>query len=201
LTLYPYSPDIRVMLQLAASPYATASNERRCLREPDGKYDRRGGPDPPAAPVSQAQPGAAQKPRLRDQLIEALQVRHYSIRTEEAYVEWNRRFVLFHGNRPPATLRKREIEQFLTHLAVVRKVSASTQNQALAAILFLYRHVLRRDLEWLDDVVTVVTQVAEARRGHNGRQWMERGVVGRTSAPSRHLRTARLTLTRRSSDD
>jgi hypothetical protein len=56
-------------------------------------------------------------------------------------------------NRPPATLGKREIEQFLTHLAIVRKVSASTQNQALAAILFLYKHVLHRDLDWPDDVV------------------------------------------------
>lgn len=91
--------------------------------------------------------------RMRDRLREVLRALHYSIRTEEAYVNWNERFVQFHGNRPPARLGKREVEQFLTHLAVERKVSASTQNQALAAILFLYRHVLERDLDWLDEVV------------------------------------------------
>jgi integron integrase len=71
----------------------------------------------------------------------------------EAYVHWNAQFVCFHGNRPPAKLGKPDVEQFLTYLAVKRKVSASTQNQALAAILFLYKHVLGRELEWLDDVV------------------------------------------------
>lgn len=91
--------------------------------------------------------------RLRDRLRHMLRALHYSIRTEEAYVEWNERFVRFHGNRAPVQLGKREVEAFLTHLAVERKVSASTQNQALSAILFLYRYVLGRDLDWLEDVV------------------------------------------------
>jgi len=93
------------------------------------------------------------KPKLLDQVREAIRARHYSFRTEEAYAGWIRRFILFHHKRHPAEMGKGEIEQFLTALAVKRHVSASTQNQALAAILFLYREVLRRDPGWLDDVV------------------------------------------------
>jgi len=95
----------------------------------------------------------AQKPRLLDQVRDAIRTRHYSYRTEEAYVGWIRRFILFHGKRHPAEMGKPEIEQFLTALAVERHVSASTQNQALAAVLFLYQHVLRCDPGWLDDIV------------------------------------------------
>ncbi len=93
------------------------------------------------------------KPRLLDQVREAIRTRHYSYRTEEAYVGWVRRFILFHGKRHPAEMGKAEIEQFLTALAVNRRVAASTQNQALAAILFLYKDVLGCDPGWLDDVV------------------------------------------------
>lgn len=134
-----------------AEPCA-APREPVLLHESDAKYPGRRGPYR-AAPGSPLRRGAPQQARLRDQLVEALRVRHYSLRTEQAYVEWNQRFVRFHRNRPPAQLRKAEIEQFLTYLAVERKVSASTQNQALAAILFLYKNVLGRDLDWLDDVV------------------------------------------------
>jgi integron integrase len=86
-------------------------------------------------------------PNLLDQLRFALRRKHYSIRTEEAYVGWVRRFVLFHNKRHPKYLGTPEIEAFLTHLAVDGKVSASTQNQALNALIFLYRHVLKKDLE------------------------------------------------------
>ena len=82
-----------------------------------------------------------------------LQVRHLSRRTVRAYTGWVRRFVDFHGGRHPTTLGRDEVTAFLTHLAVEGRVSASTKNQALSAILFLYRHVLGRDLEWLDNVV------------------------------------------------
>ncbi|HEY7729240.1 MAG TPA: integron integrase [Candidatus Eisenbacteria bacterium] len=82
-----------------------------------------------------------------------IRARHYSRRTERAYVAWIRKFVLFHGKRHPTELGEQEISAFLTHLAVSAKVSASTQNQALSALLFLYRDVLARDLEWLDGVV------------------------------------------------
>jgi len=84
---------------------------------------------------------------------EALRLRHYSIRTEQTYVHWVWRFIVFHGGRHPRGMGKEEVGRFLSALAVQRRVSASTQNQALAALLFLYKHVLEVDLEWLDDVV------------------------------------------------
>src|SRR4029079_9099353 len=88
-------------------------------------------------------PGA---PRLLDRVRLAIRARHYSLRTEEAYVAWIRRFVLFHGKRHPVEMGEAEINAFLTDLAVRGGVSASTQNQALAAVLFLYRHVLEKPL-------------------------------------------------------
>jgi integron integrase len=93
------------------------------------------------------------KPRLLDRLREQIRVRHYSIRTETAYVTWVRNFIRYHGLRHPAEMGAAEVERFLSHLAVDRNVSASTQNQALAALLFLYKHVLAIDLPWLDDVI------------------------------------------------
>lgn len=93
------------------------------------------------------------KPRLLDRLREQIRVRHYSIRTETAYVTWVRNFIRYHGLRHPAEMGAAEVERFLSHLAVDRTVSASTQNQALAALLFLYKHVLAIDLPWLDDVI------------------------------------------------
>jgi integron integrase len=92
-------------------------------------------------------------PRPLDGIRAAIRARHYSRRTEAAYTHWIRRFVLFHGKRHPMDMGEVEITAFLTHLAVRAKVSASTQNQALSALLFLYREVLRRDLEWLDGIV------------------------------------------------
>lgn len=86
------------------------------------------------------------EPRLLDRLRNAIRVRHYSIRTEEAYVGWARRYVIFHGKRHPAELGAVEVAAFLTHLAVRGRVAASTQNQALNALVFLYRHVLEQPL-------------------------------------------------------
>jgi integron integrase len=100
------------------------------------------------------EPAPPERPRrLLDQVRDAVRVRHYSDRTEQAYVAWIRRFVLFHGKRHPAEMGEEEIRRFLTALAVERRVSASTQNQALAALLFLYREVLGHDPGWIDDVV------------------------------------------------
>jgi integron integrase len=93
------------------------------------------------------------KPKLLDQVREAIRMRHYSIRTEEAYVGWIKRFIFFHGKRHPLEMGQQEITRFLSALAVKEHVSASTQNQALCALLFLYREVLARDIGWLDDVV------------------------------------------------
>jgi len=93
-------------------------------------------------------------PRLLDRVRERLRVKHYSIRTEEQYVGWIRRYVLFHGKRHPREMGHQEVEAFLTHLAVVGNVSASTQNQAKAALLFLYAEVLGAELGWLEGVTT-----------------------------------------------
>ena len=82
------------------------------------------------------------KPKLLDQVRAAIRTKHYSLRTEEAYVNWIKRFILFHNKRHPKKMGTKEINQFLDHLAVKEKVVASTQNQALCAILFLYTHML-----------------------------------------------------------
>lgn len=90
--------------------------------------------------------------KLLDRLRDKIRVKHYSIRTEEAYVDWARRYILFHDKHHPRQMGASEIEAFLTHLAVERKVSASTQNQARSALLFLYKEVLSIELPWLEQV-------------------------------------------------
>jgi integron integrase len=100
-----------------------------------------------------SQVAESRRPKLLDQVRAAIRARHYSRRTERAYVGWIRRFILATGKRHPSDLDPREVTQFLTSLAVDQSVAASTQNQALSAILFLYREVLSADLPWLEDVV------------------------------------------------
>lgn len=97
--------------------------------------------------------GQVRKPKLLDQVREAIRVRHMAHSTEKTYVDWIRRFILFHNKRHPKEMGKLEVEAFLTHLAVHGNVAASTQNQALSALLFLYRIVLEQELGWLEDVV------------------------------------------------
>ncbi len=98
--------------------------------------------------VDGVEPGSAGdgKPKLLEQVRHLLRARRYSIRTEETYLDWMRRFILFHGKRHPAEMGEAEIGQFLTYLAVERKVAASTQNQALSALLFLYLKFFERKL-------------------------------------------------------
>jgi integron integrase len=91
-------------------------------------------------------------PRLLDQVRDEIRFRHYSIRTEQAYLGWVKRYILFHGKRHPRDMGADEVTRFLTHLAVQGNVAASTQNQALNAILFLYREVLKIELPWLDGI-------------------------------------------------
>lgn len=91
-------------------------------------------------------------PRLLDRVRQQIRVRHYSRRTEASYVNWIKRFILFHGKRHPQDLGAPEVSAFLSSLAIDRNVSANTQNQALAAILFLYKAVLEIDMPWLKDV-------------------------------------------------
>jgi len=97
---------------------------------------------------------AAKPPKLLEQLRAKVRTLHYSMRTEDVYADWARRFILFHDKRHPKGMGAPEVEAFLTHLAVERKVSASTQNQAKAALLFLYKQVLGIDLPWLAEIVT-----------------------------------------------
>jgi site-specific recombinase XerD len=96
--------------------------------------------------------GQRREPKLLDRVREAVRLRHYSRRTEEAYVTWIRRFIVFHGKRHPSQMGGDEIGRYLTYLAMDRRVSASTQNQALSALLFLYRQVLRLDPGAIDHV-------------------------------------------------
>lgn len=91
--------------------------------------------------------------KLLDRMRRIIRVKHYSVRTEKAYLHWAKRFILFHGKRHPETMGSDELTAFLSHLAVDRNCAASTQNQALNALLFLYRQVLEIELPWLDEVV------------------------------------------------
>ncbi len=107
----------------------------------------------PALAVRETGQAGPPKPRLLDRVREAIRTRHYSRRTEKAYVAWIRRYIFFHGKRHPADMGAAELTGFLTSLAVDGQVAASTQNQALSALLFLYREVLHQEVPWLDDLV------------------------------------------------
>jgi integron integrase len=114
------------------------------------------GPDPyrPSSGTRPANSDAGDRPpKLLDRLREALRARHYSPRTENTYCQWVKRFIFYHGVRHPAEMAEPEINAFLTNLAVKHKVSASTQNQALSALLFLYRHVIGREIGDLGEVI------------------------------------------------
>lgn len=113
------------------------------------------------------------QPSLLDQVREAIRLRHYSIRTEEAYVNAVRRFILYHGKRHPREMGTDEIRQYLSYLATDEHVAASTQNLALAALLFLYREVLQIDLPLIEGVERAkrpqrVPRCPHARRGQAG---------------------------------
>ena len=84
---------------------------------------------------------------LLDQVRQIIRIKHYSLRTEESYINWIKRFIFFHNKKHPKEMGEEEISQFITYLAKNEKVSASTQNQALCAIVFLYKNVLKKDLE------------------------------------------------------
>ena len=121
--------------------------------------------------VSPSNAAVASSPKLLDRVRWHLRVKHYSIRTEQAYVDWIRRYILFHSKRHPNEMGEREITEFLTHLAVEKHVAAATQNQAFAALLFLYQQVLERKLDFINNVervkrpakLPVVFTPAEAR--------------------------------------
>src|SRR6266705_1043763 len=129
-------------------------------------------------PMVQTQP-----PKLLEQVRDAIRTRHYSLRTEDTYLSWIKRFILFHGKRHPREMCLQEVQQFLSHLAVAGHVAASTQSQALSAILFLYQQVLKQDIGWLHDMVrakppqrlpVVLTQdeIAKVLRQLSGVTWI-----------------------------
>ena len=114
--------------------------------------------------------------KLLDQVKDALRVKHYAYRTEKTYIFWIRRYIFFHGKKHPSEMGSKQIQDFLTHLAVERNVSASTQNQALNALIFLYKKVLNIDL-------TDPIEAVRARRPtrlpvvlSNGSKLVKRGV-------------------------
>jgi len=130
-----------------------------------------------------ANTGAPQAPRLLDKVRDAIRRLHYSDRTEEAYVGWIRRFIYFSGKRHPATIGAAEVTAFLNHLSGPRHVAAATQNQALSALLFLYKEVLGQPLPWLDELdrarrpvrkPTVLTrdEVRRLLEGMRGSKWL-----------------------------
>ncbi len=92
------------------------------------------------------------EPRLLDKVRDTIRRKHYSLRTEATYIDWIKRYVFFHRKRHPAEMGAPEMEQFLNHLAVEMHVASSTQNQALSALVFLYREVLRQDFEWMENL-------------------------------------------------
>lgn len=125
----------------------------------------------------------ASPPRLLDQVRARMRVRHYSKRTEQAYLGWIRRFILANGRRHPRDMGGPEVEAFLTQLATTGKVAAGTQNQALSALLFLYREILGVDLPWMENVIrakrprripTVLSreEVDRLLAGLDGQQWL-----------------------------
>src|SRR4030066_437442 len=95
---------------------------------------------------------ASGTPKLLDQVRGKIRLKHYSIRTEQAYLDWIKRFILHFDKEHPKNLGAEAVERFLTYLAVEGKVASSTQNQAKSALLFLYREVLGIELGWLDDI-------------------------------------------------
>jgi integron integrase len=135
-------------------------------------------------PVSQTrQPSFAVKPKLLDQVRASIRRKHYSIRTEAAYVDWIKRYIFFHKKRHPLEMDETHVEMFLNDLAVEKHVSASTQNQALSALVFLYREVLGKEFGWLDNlerakpsehlpVVLTETEVRHLLAQLEGRHWL-----------------------------
>jgi integron integrase len=139
-----YMEAIRSRVSLAAVDHRAGGGDRRAVTEIP--Y--------PLVPLSHlvGAPQPERKFRLLKRLRYRLRTRHYSAKTERAYCGWVRRFVVFHGRRHPSAMGEPEIAAFLTHLATEGKVSASTQNQALHAILFLYRHVLGRSIGFVSEI-------------------------------------------------
>jgi site-specific recombinase XerD len=124
------------------------------------------------------------KPRLLDQLRHVIRCKHYSIRTEQTYLEWIKRFIYFNDRKHPKDLGTTHISAFLTHLAVQRKVAGSTQNQALCALVFLYKEIIKKDIGQPDDLIRAKrpsklsgTQYFKRKRLYQGRRRQKAGLA------------------------
>ena len=102
--------------------------------------------------VLPVEPTLGKPKKLLDQVCDVMRLKHYSLRTERTYCDWIERFIRFHDLRHPREMGNAEVSAFLTHLARDGDVAASTQNQALSALLFLYKEVLKQEIGWLEDV-------------------------------------------------
>ena len=144
-------PDIAKTAGIAESRRSTAKDHRKkgeeIMERISASYSNAGKQSDDSAETGVAQP------RILDQVRDRIRTKHYSIRTEETYIGWIKRFILFHDKRHPAEMAEKEITAFLTHLAVNRKVAASTQNQALSAIVFLYREIIQKELGEFEDLI------------------------------------------------
>lgn len=138
--------------------------------------------------VARPSSSANRKPKLLDQVRETIRRKHYSLRTEAAYIDWIKRYIFFHRKQHPGTMGAPEMEQFLNYLAVDKKVAASTQNQALSALVFLYREVLRQEFDWMENLerakrparLPIVLTEAEVKGvlAHlDGRNWLMAGLL------------------------
>lgn len=133
-----------------------------------------------SATIASGPPG--NKPKLLQQVRDVIRRKQYSIRTEQAYVDWIKRFILYHNKRHPREMAEEEVAEFLTHLARDRNVAPATQNQALSALLFLYKEVLKQEIGWLENVerprkpskLPVVLSHAEMKRvfAHLQNSWL-----------------------------
>lgn len=141
------------------------------------------------------------KPKLLQQVRNVIRTKHYSIRTEEVYVGWIKRFILFHNKRHPMEMGNREISTFLNHLAVSQNVASSTQNQAMCALRFLYRHVLKQDIGAIEDliwakqpkrlpVVFTFRELKQLLKQFTGTHWILANLM--YGAGLRHMETLRL---------
>jgi len=166
-------PDARSLAGEGAPPHRPCSRARGAGRASWPSFLREGNEHSETRPPpigSTPNRHVPQAPRLLDRVRSAIRARHYSRRTEKAYTGWIRRFILFHGKRHPLQMGAAEITAFLSDLAIRARVSASTQNQALSALFFLYLEVLGRQLDDLDRVV-------RARRPHRLPEVLTRGEV------------------------
>ncbi len=102
--------------------------------------------------VGKTKRGTEKKPKLISEIRNLMRIRHYSLRTESIYISWIKRFIFYHNKAHPSNLKKSDIREFVNYLAVERNVSAATQNQALQAILFLYKEILKEDVGWIEEI-------------------------------------------------